>query len=102
MLSDWIRPSNVDQWYILRRLIRRAVREGYKLWTSWSFMTPIVEKVIEKFENIYESVKNNKVEIIQALEKEEKQFSSTLENGLKEFDKLLNGLKLHLKELVKK
>ncbi len=89
MLSDWIRPSNVDQGYILRRLIRRAVREGYKLGTSKAFMTPIIAKVIEKFENIYESVKINKAEIIAALEKEERQFSSTLENGLKEFDKLL-------------
>lgn len=94
MLSDWIRPSNVDQGYILRRLIRRAVREWYKLGTSAAFMTPIITKVIEKFENIYESVKVNKAEIIAALEKEEKQFSSTLENGLKEFDKLLNGFKI--------
>lgn len=94
MLSDWIRPSNVDQGYILRRLIRRAVREGYKLGTSWAFMTPIIGKVIDKFEEIYESVKINKLEIITALEKEEKQFSSTLENWLKEFDKLLNGFKI--------
>ncbi|MDD5212819.1 MAG: alanine--tRNA ligase [Candidatus Gracilibacteria bacterium] len=94
MLSDGIRPSNVDQGYILRRLIRRAVREGYKLGTSGAFMTPIIGKVIEKFEEIYESVKINKLEIITALEKEEKQFSSTLENGLKEFDKLMFGFKI--------
>lgn len=94
MLSDWIRPSNVDQWYILRRLIRRAVREWYKLGKSGAFMSPIISKVIEKFEEIYESVKVNKTEIIAALEKEERQFSETLEKGLKEFDKLLWGFKI--------
>jgi len=94
MLSDWVRPSNVDQWYILRRLIRRAVREWYKLWIKWPFLTSIIEVVIAKFENIYTSVKINKSEIIQALEKEEKQFGETLEKWLKEFDKLLNWFKI--------
>lgn len=94
MLADWVRPSNVDQGYILRRLIRRAVREWYKMWATGQFLSPIAEIVIWKFENIYESIKVNKVEIISALEKEERQFSSTLENGLKEFDKLINGFKI--------
>jgi alanyl-tRNA synthetase len=57
-------------------------------------MTPIITKVIDKFEEIYESVKINKIEIIAALEKEEKQFSETLEKGLKEFDKLMFGFKI--------
>ncbi len=87
MISDWINPSNVDQGYVLRRLLRRAIREGYKLWNKWQFLTPIANKVISKFEWIYESVTKNKQLIIEEIEREEKQFLSTLENGLKEFEK---------------
>lgn len=94
MLSDWVKPSNVDQWYILRRLIRRRVREWYKLWQNWPFLTSIISKVISKFQDIYESVKINQVEIISSLQKEEKQFSETLEKWLKEFDKLLNWFQI--------
>ena len=94
MISDWIVPSNVDQWYILRRLLRRAIRSWYKLGFSWQFMSKIALVVIKKFENIYESVKNNSDKIIQEIETEEKQFLSTLEKWLKEFDKLVKGFEI--------
>lgn len=89
MISDGISPSNVDQWYILRRLIRRAIRNAHKLWFKGQFMWQVALKVIEKFANIYESVNINKSKIIEDLNKEEKQFVSTLEKWLKEFDKLI-------------
>ncbi len=94
MISDWVVPSNVDQWYILRRLLRRAIRSWYKLGFSWQFMSKIALVVIKKFENIYESVKNNSDKIIQEIETEEKQFLSTLEKWLKEFDKLVKGFEI--------
>ena len=102
MISDWIVPSNVDQWYILRRLLRRAIREWNKLWNKWQFLTPIANKIISKFEDIYEGVKKNKQKIIDEIEREEKQFLSTLENGLKEFDKLLKWFEIAFERTWKK
>lgn len=94
MIADWITPSNVDQWYVLRRLLRRAIRSAYKLWFEWQFLSQIALKVIEKFEDIYELVKNNKDKIVEEINREEKQFLSTLEKWIKEFEKLVNGFKI--------
>ncbi len=102
MISDGIVPSNVDQWYVLRRLLRRAIREWNKLWNKWQFLTPIANKIISKFEDIYEGVKKNKQKIISEIEKEEKQFLNTLENGLKEFDKLLKWFEIAFEKTWKK
>ncbi len=89
MISDWISPSNVDQWYILRRLLRRAIRQWYKSWHTWVFLSTIAWKVIEKFESIYPNVWLKKEWIIEEIKKEETQFLSTLEKWLFEFDKLV-------------
>ncbi|MFA5917363.1 MAG: alanine--tRNA ligase [Candidatus Gracilibacteria bacterium] len=102
MISDGIVPSNVDQGYILRRLLRRAIREGNKLGNKGQFLTPIANKIISKFEDIYEGVKKNKQKIIDEIEREEKQFLNTLENGLKEFDKLLKGFEIAFERTGKK
>lgn len=102
MISDWISPSNVDQWYILRRLIRRAIREGYKLWEKGQFLSPIVEKIINKFEDIYPNIKENKSVILDEINIEEKQFLSTLEKGLKEFDKLIKWFEIAFERTWKK
>jgi len=102
MLSDGVTPSNIDQWYVLRRLMRRAIREGYKLWKKGQFLTSIVEVIIWKFEDIYESVKVNKTNIIEEIEREEKQFSGTLEKWLKEFDKLLKWFQIALERSWKR
>jgi len=102
MISDWVIPANVDQGYVLRRLLRRAIREWNKLWSKWQFLTPIANKIISKFEDIYEWVKKNKQTIINEIEREEKQFLSTLENGLKEFDKLIKGFEIAFERTWKK
>lgn len=102
MISDWISPSNVDQWYILRRLIRRAIREGYKFWEKWQFLSPIIEKIINKFEDIYPNIKENKSVILEEINMEEKQFISTLEKGLKEFDKLIKWFEIAFERTWKK
>jgi len=102
MLSDGIVPSNVDQGYILRRLLRRAIREGYKLGTEGQFLKAIVEKVIYKFEDIYESVQNNRDSILTEIDREEKQFLDTLVKGLKEFEKLLKWFEIAFERSWKK
>lgn len=94
MISDGIVPSNVDQGYILRRLLRRAIRQGYKLGFQGTFMSEVAKTVIKKFAPIYESVGKNETIILEEIQKEEKQFLSTLEKGLKEFDKLVNGFQI--------
>jgi alanyl-tRNA synthetase len=79
-------PSNVGQGYIVRRLIRRAIRFGKKLGiekTNW--IKDVAEVVIDKYKDIYFELEENKNIIIEELNKEEEKFGLTLEKGLKEF-----------------
>ena len=91
MIADWVIPKNVDQWYILRRLIRRAIREFYKMNYEEPIVSEISEIYIKKFENVYLSIKNNKEKIIEELRKEEEKFGKTIKDWIKEFEKLLRG-----------
>jgi alanyl-tRNA synthetase len=81
-----IAPSNTGQGYVLRRLIRRAVRYGKQLGMG-SFTKEVAEVVIEMFGEVYPELKRNKEFILQNLSQEEEKFEKTLENGLKEFEK---------------
>ena len=89
-----IKPSNTDQGYILRRLIRRAIRHAKKLSidTSMDWMEPIALEVIKKYENYYHEIKENKEVVLEVLRNENTKFNRTLEKGLREFEKLLNHL----------
>lgn len=94
MLSDGILPSNVDQGYILRRLLRRAIREAYKLGYKEVFLSEVALVVINKFAEIYTHLKEKKEQILADITKEEISFGQTLEKWLKEFDKLVNGFQI--------
>lgn len=89
-----IKPSNTDQGYILRRLIRRAIRHAKKLGidTNTNWMEPVALEVIKKYENYYEEIKDNKEVVLEVLKNESIKFNRTLEKGLREFDKLLTHL----------
>jgi alanyl-tRNA synthetase len=63
----------------LRRLIRRSIREAYKLGFKEAFLGDIASVVINKFENIYNNLKDKKEQILSDISKEEKQFGETLE-----------------------
>ena len=89
LISDWVTASNVDQWYILRRLLRRSIRESYKMSYEKSILPEIWKMFIWKYENVYAQVKDKKALIIQELKKEEEKFSKTLTTWLKEFEKVL-------------
>jgi len=80
-----VNPSNTDAGYIVRRLIRRAIREARKLGFGFSqtFTTQIAEKVIEIFRESYPELIQNSSKILLELEKEENQFKKTLEKGEK-------------------
>ena len=102
IISDWVVPSNVDQGYVLRRLIRIAVRHAQKLWFKWEFLAQIAEKVIEKLWTAYPHMIEKKEEIKVEISKEEKQFSQTLEKWLKEFEKMLKWFEIAFERTGKK
>ena len=86
--SQAITPSNTGQGYILRRVIRRAVRFGKKLNIKNSFVNQITKIVINNYKDVYPELANNQTFIFAELEKEETKFSNTLQQGLKQFTKL--------------
>jgi len=88
-----IAPSNLEQGYVVRRLIRRAIRYGKKIGINKPFTYHIVEVVIEKMGDEYSELKKNKDFIIEQLVQEEEKFGKTLERGLKEFEKLKPKIK---------
>lgn len=84
-----IGPSNMDQGYIVRRLIRRAIREGRKLGLQEPFTTAIAQTVIDAYKEAYPEFGENTERIMTELQQEEEKFSATLEKGMKEFEKIL-------------
>ena len=84
-----IKPSNTDQGYILRRLIRRIIRYAKKLNidinSNWE--QELAEMIIEKYSKYYSELERNKDVILQVLKDEKIKFNRTLEKGLKEFEK---------------
>ncbi|NQT49886.1 alanine--tRNA ligase [Candidatus Kuenenbacteria bacterium] len=83
-----IEPSNVDQGYILRRLIRRAIRHGKQIGIEGVFTHKVAEVVIKIMQDTYPELKKNKDFILKQLTKEEEKFATTLEKGLREFKKM--------------
>ncbi|MEI6420692.1 MAG: alanine--tRNA ligase [Lentisphaerota bacterium] len=96
IMSDGVIPGNVDQAYVLRRLIRRAVREGRKLGIESRFTHLISEEVINHYSEVYPELAKKKVAIIEALNNEEEQFEKTLEKGTREFEKLISRVPAHV------
>ena len=94
IISDGISPSNKEQGYILRRLIRRAIVNMNKLGVKKNFeISEIGEKVIEVYKD-YSNLQKNKIQILNELKKEEKKFLETLERGLNLFNKLAKNKKI--------
>ena len=87
-----IKPSNTDQGYILRRLIRRAIRHAKKLNIdiSSNWEEQIANLIISKYESYYSELKENKQVVLDVLKNEKEKFNRTLEKGLKEFNKVSN------------
>ena len=83
-----VSPSNVGQGYILRRLIRRAVRNGRHLGIEGAFLAKVAEVVIDMYGEPYPELIQNKDRVYTELTAEENKFSETLEKGEKQFDKM--------------
>lgn len=90
MIGDGIRPGNTDQAYVLRRLIRRAIRAGKQNGadTAGTFCTTIAAVVLQQYDNFYTHLATQAEAIMSALSAEEAQFSQTLSTGLKQFEKI--------------
>jgi alanyl-tRNA synthetase len=87
-----VTPSNVGAGYVLRRLIRRAVRHGRKLGIGAQVLPPAAELVIARFQGPYPELAENRAAIMEELAREENKFLETLKAGEHEFEKLLPGL----------
>ena len=87
-----VSPSNVGAGYVLRRLIRRAVRHGKKLKPEGISLSQIAEVIINQFKGPYPELEENRSFIINELNKEEAKFMETLQKGEHEFEKLLPNL----------
>lgn len=94
MLGDvkGIVPSNTDQGYILRRIIRRAVRFGRNIGLPQGALNAVSKTVVEKYADVYPELVKNSARIEEELEKEENKFSRTLQQGLREFEKVAAAL----------
>ena len=87
-----VSPSNVDQGYILRRLIRRAVRYGMRLGLQEGFTCEIAKVIIDQYKDVYPELTENSAFVLEQLKLEEGRFARTLKQGEKEFDKLYNNI----------
>ena len=96
LIADGVNPSNEGRGYVLRRIIRRAVRHGNKLGATGSFFHKMLKPLIEVMGDAYPELAANQARIEAALLKEEEQFAKTLEQGLK----LLEGELAQLKGSV--
>ncbi len=94
MIVDGVHPSNVDQGYVLRRLIRRAIRSARTLGMehSGNFSPSIAEIVIEQYKSAYPFLGQQAQDIATTLQKEEQQFSKTLQEGLKLVNKFIDQI----------
>ncbi len=95
-----ITPSNLGQGYILRRLIRRAVRHGRKLGVEQHFLSELAEIVLGMYKEPYPILSDNHGSIIQELNTEEERFFATLKKGEHEFEKMLPGLMKNPKKII--
>lgn len=87
-----IKPSNTDQGYILRRLIRRAIRHAKKLEIDMSsdWEQRIAKLIISKYKKYYSELTENENVVLEVLKNEKEKFNRTLEKGLREFNKVSN------------
>ena len=86
-----VSPSNTDQGYILRRLIRRAVRYGMSLGMADGFTAEIAQVIIDQYKDVYPELSRNAAFVTEQLKLEEGRFARTLKQGEKEFEKVYNN-----------
>ena len=91
MIADGILPSNEGRGYVLRMILRRALRHGYILGLELPFMKPVIDKVVDIYKGAYPELEQNRAKIQDVILKEEERFNLTLKRGW-----------AHIEELIKK
>ena len=90
-ISDGVLPSNVERGYVVRRLIRRAIRHGLLLGIEGPLVSSIVAVVIDGYRDLYPELGVRKESVVSALTEEEGRFSQALTRGLAQFERLVAG-----------
>jgi len=88
MACDGVNPSNTGQGYVLRRLLRRAIRRGHELGINEGLIHQVAPVVADLYRQSYPEVIKNEKAVIETLEREEQVFRQTLQKGLREFERL--------------
>lgn len=91
LATDGVRPSNKQQGYVMRRLLRRAIRFAFDLGIEQNFLPEIVPVIADIYQDDFPEISANRDEIIAILVKEENVFRQTLRKGLKEFAKMADA-----------
>lgn len=88
LVSEGILPSNVERGYVLRRILRRAIRYGRLLNFPKFFLIPLAQKVIEIYQDIYPELKSKETDILTIIQLEEEKFEKVLSQGLRQLEKI--------------
>ena len=91
LIADGVMPSNEGRGYVLRRIIRRAVRHGYKLGQKQAFFYKLVPDLVKAMGDAYPELKEKQAQIEEALKNEESRFAQTLETGMALLEKNLES-----------
>ena len=92
LIVDGVLPSNEGRGYVLRRIIRRAIRHGYKLGMASPFFYKMVQPLVDEMGKAYPELAKAQAAVEQALEKEERRFAETLEQGMKILEEAIGNL----------
>lgn len=99
-IADGANPSNVEAGYVVRRMVRRAVRYGRELGIGENFCARLSGSVVDTFADIYPELEQNRQRIAAALDQEETKFKRTLERGLHQYTKLAERLRQRGETLI--
>lgn len=88
LIADGVSPSNVERGYILRRLIRRAIRHASLLKIEKDFLEDLARQTISIYESFYPDLAEHQPQIVEELQKEEQKFKKALASGIREFEKI--------------
>jgi alanyl-tRNA synthetase len=91
LVADGVIPSNEGRGYVQRRIIRRAIRHGYKLGRKTPFFHRLVPDLVKLMGEAYPNLKANEQRVMEVLKAEEERFYETLENGMEILDAALSG-----------
>ncbi len=100
LMAEGILPSKEDRGYILRRILRRALRYGKIINLPKNFLIPLAEIFISLYQDVYPELSRGKSDILTVLQNEEEKFGKALSQGLKQFEKTIAGLKSRGEKVV--